>query len=268
MITAAAQSRASSTSRTRCAARWATTWSRCSRIATSPGRARAWSAGCDDYRRTARARPAARVGARCGAVPALVRPHRPAAPPQGARHLLRACGTATASAATWPTCRARSNTCARAARCTRSCVASAPVGRSGAVCRTAAANARARASVPAEGDGARRRTRRAAAAADGSHAQAAAGGARQAADGLAPGGARARRRSRGGDQSLLARRATCAPRSGTASEFGVHIRYSEESRGRAGDRAAGIFRALPLLGAEPFLVVNGDIYTDIDFASL
>ena len=29
-----------------------------------------------------------------------------------------------------------------------------------------------------------------------------------------------------------------------------------------------IFRALPLLGDEPFLVVNGDIWTDYDFATL
>ena len=30
----------------------------------------------------------------------------------------------------------------------------------------------------------------------------------------------------------------------------------------------GIFRALPLLGPDPFLVVNADIWTDIDFGRL
>ena len=43
--------RASSISRTRCAGRSATTWCRCSRIATSAGRASASSAGCKGYRR-------------------------------------------------------------------------------------------------------------------------------------------------------------------------------------------------------------------------
>ena len=30
----------------------------------------------------------------------------------------------------------------------------------------------------------------------------------------------------------------------------------------------GIFQALPLLGDDPFLVVNGDIWTDYDFTRL
>jgi MurNAc alpha-1-phosphate uridylyltransferase len=54
---------------------------------------------------------------------------------------------------------------------------------------------------------------------------------------------------------------------GDGSRFGVTIRYSEESP-QALEPAGGIFRALPLLGAEPFLVVNGDILTDYPFAQL
>ena len=44
------------------------------------------------------------------------------------------------------------------------------------------------------------------------------------------------------------------------------IRYSPE--GRALETGGGIYRALPLLGPDPFLVVNGDVWTDIDFARL
>lgn len=53
---------------------------------------------------------------------------------------------------------------------------------------------------------------------------------------------------------------------GDGSQFGVRIQYSRE--GQPLETAGGIRRALPLLGDEPFLVVNGDIWTDIDFASL
>ena len=53
---------------------------------------------------------------------------------------------------------------------------------------------------------------------------------------------------------------------GDGSRFGVSIRYSPERE--ALETAGGIARALPLLGAEPFLVVNADIYTDCDFSAL
>jgi len=49
--------------------------------------------------------------------------------------------------------------------------------------------------------------------------------------------------------------------------FGADIRYSPEG-GQALETAGGIINALPLLGTEPFLVVNGDIATDFPFASL
>lgn len=48
--------------------------------------------------------------------------------------------------------------------------------------------------------------------------------------------------------------------------WGVQIQYSPEKV--ALETAGGIANALPLLGAAPFLVVNGDTFTDIDFATL
>lgn len=51
------------------------------------------------------------------------------------------------------------------------------------------------------------------------------------------------------------------------SRYGVSIHYSEESP-HALETAGGIFHALPLLGPGPFLVVNGDIFTDYPFEGL
>jgi N-acetyl-alpha-D-muramate 1-phosphate uridylyltransferase len=48
--------------------------------------------------------------------------------------------------------------------------------------------------------------------------------------------------------------------------FGVAIRYSREAE--ALETAGGIAQALPLLGGTPFLVVNGDLFCDFDFARL
>lgn len=53
---------------------------------------------------------------------------------------------------------------------------------------------------------------------------------------------------------------------GDGSQFGAHIQYSDE--GKALETAGGIAYALPLLGDEPFAVVNGDIFCDYDFARL
>ncbi|SDZ44570.1 N-acetylmuramate alpha-1-phosphate uridylyltransferase MurU [Pseudomonas sp. NFIX28] len=53
---------------------------------------------------------------------------------------------------------------------------------------------------------------------------------------------------------------------GDGSRFGLSIRYSPE--GEPLETGGGIFRALPLLGDEPFLVVNGDVWTDYDFRLL
>lgn len=54
---------------------------------------------------------------------------------------------------------------------------------------------------------------------------------------------------------------------GDGAAYGVRLRYSEEPEG-ALETAGGIRQALPLLGDEPFLVVNGDIATDFPFADL
>jgi MurNAc alpha-1-phosphate uridylyltransferase len=53
---------------------------------------------------------------------------------------------------------------------------------------------------------------------------------------------------------------------GAGERFGVRIRYSRE--GDPLETAGGIIEALPLLGEAPFVVVNGDIWTDFDFAGL
>ena len=54
---------------------------------------------------------------------------------------------------------------------------------------------------------------------------------------------------------------------GDGSAFGVDIRYSAEGDSPL-ETGGGIKRALPLLGDDPFLVVNGDTWTDFPFASL
>ena len=53
---------------------------------------------------------------------------------------------------------------------------------------------------------------------------------------------------------------------GDGLRWGASIRYSPEAE--ALETAGGIHRALPLLGSDPFLVVNGDIATDFPFATL
>jgi MurNAc alpha-1-phosphate uridylyltransferase len=56
-------------------------------------------------------------------------------------------------------------------------------------------------------------------------------------------------------------------RLGDGSRYGVNIVYSHEADGGL-ETAGGIINALPLLGDSSFLVVNGDIWTDYDFAQL
>jgi MurNAc alpha-1-phosphate uridylyltransferase len=53
---------------------------------------------------------------------------------------------------------------------------------------------------------------------------------------------------------------------GDGSRFGLSIRYSAESE--ALETAGGIALALPLLGTEPFVVINADIYSDYDYSRL
>ena len=53
---------------------------------------------------------------------------------------------------------------------------------------------------------------------------------------------------------------------GNGAPWGLSIKYSPEKT--ALETAGGIANALPLLGDEPFLVVNGDTFIEIDFAFL
>ncbi|UIZ58694.1 nucleotidyltransferase family protein [Acinetobacter sp. SCLZS86] len=53
---------------------------------------------------------------------------------------------------------------------------------------------------------------------------------------------------------------------GDGSQFGVKILWSHEGEGL--ETAGGIIKALPLLGYEPFILVNGDVWTTMDFAPL
>ena len=53
---------------------------------------------------------------------------------------------------------------------------------------------------------------------------------------------------------------------GDGARFGLSIAYSAE--GEPLETGGGIFQALPLLGDQPFVLVNGDIFTDYPFAEL
>ena len=52
---------------------------------------------------------------------------------------------------------------------------------------------------------------------------------------------------------------------GDGSRYGVRLLYSDEQESGALESAGGIKKALPLLGDEPFLVVNGDVFCDYEF---
>ncbi len=53
---------------------------------------------------------------------------------------------------------------------------------------------------------------------------------------------------------------------GDGSQFGTKITYSREEQ--ALETAGGIIKVLSILGEEPFIVINGDIFTDYPFAQL
>ena len=54
---------------------------------------------------------------------------------------------------------------------------------------------------------------------------------------------------------------------GNGAAYGIRIQYSREPW-PALETGGGLFNALPLLGTEPFLLVNGDVFTDIDFSAI
>ncbi|NPA71365.1 MAG: nucleotidyltransferase family protein [Gammaproteobacteria bacterium] len=54
---------------------------------------------------------------------------------------------------------------------------------------------------------------------------------------------------------------------GDGQRWGVTIHYSAEPEGGL-ETAGGIIQALPLLGDQAFLVINGDVYSDMPFAPL
>lgn len=56
-------------------------------------------------------------------------------------------------------------------------------------------------------------------------------------------------------------------RLGDGSRWGLRLHYSYEGE-RPLETGGGMLHALPLLGDEPFLLVNGDVWTDYDFAQL
>jgi len=53
---------------------------------------------------------------------------------------------------------------------------------------------------------------------------------------------------------------------GDGRRYGAEIIYSPEAE--ALETGGGIFKALPLLGDAPFVLVNGDVWTDYDFTHL
>lgn len=55
-------------------------------------------------------------------------------------------------------------------------------------------------------------------------------------------------------------------RIGSGEQFGLNVVYSQEGDNIL-ETGGGIHRALPVLGADPFLVINADIYTDMPLPS-
>lgn len=54
---------------------------------------------------------------------------------------------------------------------------------------------------------------------------------------------------------------------GDGSRWGLRIRYAYEGAIPL-ETGGGMLNALPLLGSEPFLAISGDVWCDVDFASL
>ena len=58
-----------------------------------------------------------------------------------------------------------------------------------------------------------------------------------------------------------------APALGDGSHWGLRLHWSAEGDEPL-ETGGGMLQALPLLGDEPFIAINGDIFTDYDFARL
>ena len=54
---------------------------------------------------------------------------------------------------------------------------------------------------------------------------------------------------------------------GNGSTWGLSIEYSDEGPDPL-ETGGGMAKALPLLGSETFLLVNGDVWTDLDFSTI
>ncbi len=54
---------------------------------------------------------------------------------------------------------------------------------------------------------------------------------------------------------------------GDGGQYGVSVAYSHEEGGGL-ETGGGIFKALPLIDTDPFMVINGDIWTDYPFDQL
>lgn len=55
---------------------------------------------------------------------------------------------------------------------------------------------------------------------------------------------------------------------GDGRRYGLHIQYSREAHVGELETGGGVYQALSLLGAQPFLVISSDIVTDFPFATL
>src|SRR5690606_10019340 len=53
---------------------------------------------------------------------------------------------------------------------------------------------------------------------------------------------------------------------GDGSAFGMRIDYSQELEPL--ETGGGLLKALPLLGDQPFLLINGDVWTDFSLSAL
>lgn len=58
-----------------------------------------------------------------------------------------------------------------------------------------------------------------------------------------------------------------APTLGDGARWGLHIRYCHEGAEPL-ETGGGMLNALPWLGDDPFILVNGDVWSDVDLAAL